>query len=117
MMDFLSLLQSNSGSLIQIGYVAILIFAAVVLLPRLLSEHSKERKEFLKTIHDTNEKFIAVIDSYREALITFQKHEDESHANLVNMIKDCRSSVAAEHKELLRALKTIAKELDTELIE
>lgn len=116
-MDFLSLLQTNSSSLIQIGYVAILMFAAVILLPRLLSEHSKERKEFLSTIQDTNDKFLAVIESYREALTTFQQHEDESHANLVNMIKDCRTSVAEEHKELLRALKTIAKELNTELIE
>lgn len=116
-MDFLSLLQSNSTGLIQIGYVAILMFAAVILLPRLLSEHSKERKEFLETIQESNDKFLTVIESYRDALTDFQKHEDESHANLIRMINDCRTSVAEEHKELLRAIKTIAKKLDTEIID
>ena len=115
-MDFLSLMQDTEG-LVQIGYVAILIFAAVILLPRLLNEHSKERKEFLSTIQENNDKFLGVIESYRDALTEFQKHEDESHANLITMINDCRTSVAAEHKELLRAMKTIAKELNTELIE
>ena len=116
-MDFLSLLQSNSDSLIQIGYVAILIFAAVVLLPKLLKEHAAERQTFLQTIKERDEKFFEVIQSYRDALIDFQQKEDESHRELASMINDCRTKVAAEHKELMRALKAIARKTDAEIIE
>jgi len=115
-MDFLSLLTS-SDNLIQLGYVAILIFAAVVLLPRLLHEHAKEREAFLALIKETNDKFIEVIDSYKDALTDFQQKEDEAHSNLVQMIVECRTNVASEHKELMRALKAIAKKLDADIIE
>ena len=116
-MDFLSLIKDYSGDLIQLGYVLILIFAAVKLLPELLREHARERDNFLKTIKERDEKFFVVIQSYRDALVDFQQKEDESHRELATMINDCRSKVAAEHKELMRALKAVAKKMGADIID
>lgn len=116
-MDFLALIKDYGGGLIQLGYVLILIFAAVKLLPELLKEHAKERENFLNTIKERDEKFFEVIQSYRDALVEFQRKEDESHRDLAAMINDCRSKVAAEHKELMRALKAVAKKMGAEIIE
>ncbi len=116
-MDFLSLLTDGDINLVQVGYVAILIFATVYLVPRVLKEHSKERENFLEMIEKRDEKFFEVIESYRDALVDFQKKEDESHHNLAQMIHDCREKVHAEHKELMRALKAVAKKLDADIIE
>lgn len=116
-MDFLSLIKDYAGDLVQLGYVVILLFAAIKLLPELLTGHAREREQYLATIKERDEKFFEVIQSYRDALVDFQHKEDESHRELAAMITDCRVKVAAEHKELMRALKAIARKMDAEIIE
>ena len=117
-MDFIGLLAGTEpATLIQIGCVAIVIFLCVITLPKLLSSHSTERQQFIEMIEKRDEKFFEVIESYRDALLDFQKKEDESHHQLAEMLSDCRVKVAAEHKELMRALKAIAKKLDADIIE
>jgi len=116
-MDFLSLLGTYGDGLIQLGYVIILIFAAVKLLPDMIRNHAQDRKSMLEMIKERDEKFFSVIEGYEDTLERFQFKEIESHRELVEMIKDCRSKVAAEHMEIMRALKTIAQKIDTDIID
>lgn len=82
-----------------------------------LGNGNKERDRFLESIKDTNERFLTTIDSYRAALTEFQRKEDEFHQHLAQLIKECRTSVAADHKEIMRGLKAGAKKLNADIIE
>ena len=115
-MELVQFLQSNTG-LIQTGYVVLLVLIIAVFIPNLLKQHTKERDKFVQTIEKRDARFFEVIESYRDALIDFQQKEDQSHQDLAVMMGDCREKVAAEHKELLRALKVIANKLEADIIE
>ena len=116
-MDFFSVLTNDPEKLIQIAYVALLVFLIVVQIPRMNNAHSKERDKYLAVNQESTDKFLEVIESYREALVNFQQKEDESHHNLAAMMGDCRQKVAAEHKEIMRGLKSIAVKLDADIID
>lgn len=109
-MDFIAVLSTFSPFLVQGGYICILIWILVKYIPKLNEDHAQERKE-------REDKFLAVIDSYREALENFQEKEDASHQQLIEMVSECRSNNAKEHAELMRGLRAIAKKTNTELFE
>ena len=99
-----------SPVLVQGGYICILIWLLVKYIPKINKDHREERIE-------REDKFLEVIDSYRAALEHFQLKEDESHQQLIAMVAECRANMAKEHEALMRGLKAIAKEINTEIIE
>lgn len=104
-MDFIAILTTFSPFLVQGGYICLLIWVLVKYIPKLNDDHAKERAE-------REDKFLAVIDSYREALEKFQEKEDASHQQLIEMVSECRSNTLNEHKGLMRVLKSIANKLE-----
>lgn len=109
-MDFIAVMSTFSPYLVQGGYICILIWVLVKYIPKLNDDHAKERQE-------REDKFLAVIDSYREALESFQEKEDASHQQLIQMVSECRSNTAKEHGELMRALRSIAKKINAEIFD
>lgn len=109
-MDFIAVLTTFSPTLVQGGYICLLIWVLVRYIPKLNEDHAKERAE-------REDKFLTVIDSYREALEKFQEKEDASHQQLIQMVSECRSNTAKEHAELMRALRAIAKKTNAEIFD
>lgn len=116
-MDFISLFTSASPSLVQFGYICLLIWIVVRYIPTLNKDHAKEREAIAKERQEREDKFLSIIESYRETLENFQEKEDESHQQLITMINECRTNTAREHEQIMRGMKIIAKKTGADLIE
>ena len=124
-MDFISALLStldmDMQKVIQLVYIVILIWMLTVYVPRREKEFTKERAErenaFKEERQERDKAFLETINSYREALVSFQEKEDASHASIIQMVSNHDQKTREGHKQMVRILRAIADKLDTKLYE
>ena len=124
-MDFISALLSTLNmdmqKVIQLVYIIILIWMLTIHVPRREKEFTKERQKredaFTEERQERDKAFLETINSYREALVSFQEKEDASHASIIQMVSTHDQKTREGHKQMVRILRAIADKLDTKLFE
>ena len=124
-MDFVSALLStldmDMQKVIQLVYIVILIWMLTIYVPRREKEFTRERAEredaFKEERQERDKAFLETINSYREALVSFQEKEDASHASIIQMVSNHDQKTREGHKQMVRILRAIADKLDTKLFE
>ena len=124
-MDFISALLSTMDmdmqKVIQLVYIVILIWMLTIYVPRREKEFTRERAEredaFKEERQERDKAFLETINSYREALVSFQEKEDASHASIIQMVSNHDQKTREGHKQMVRILRAIADKLDTKLFE
>ena len=117
----LSTLDMDMQKVIQLVYIVILIWMLTIYVPKREKEFTKERAEREKAFKEERQErdraFLETINSYREALISFQEKEDASHASIIQMVSNHDQKTREGHKQMVRILRAIADKLDTKLFE
>lgn len=124
-MDFISALLStldmDMQKVIQLVYIVILIWMLTIHVPRREKEFTKERQKredaFTEERQERDKAFLETINSYREALVSFQEKEDASHASIIQMVSLHDQKTREGHKQMVRILRAIADKLDTKIFE
>ena len=119
--SLLSVLDMDMQKVIQLVYIVILIWMLTIYVPKREKEFAKERSEretaFKEERQERDRAFLETINSYREALISFQEKEDASHASIIQMVSNHDQKTREGHKQMVRILRAIADKLDTKLYE
>ncbi len=121
-MDFISaMLGMDMSKLVQFGYILLLVYMMTIHMPRrekVVSKERADREEAFKTERAARDTaFLDTINSYRDALVSFQEKEDASHASIIQMVSTHDQKTREGHKQMVRILRAIADKLDTKLYE
>ena len=124
-MDFISALFStldmDMQKVIQLVYIVLLIWMLTMYVPKREKAFSKERETreaaFKEEREERDKAFLETINSYREALVSFQEKEDASHASIIQMVSLHDQKTREGHKQMVRILRAIADKLGTKLYE
>lgn len=114
-------LDMDMQKLIQITYIVLLLWMLVRYIPKREKDFKEERErreaDFKEERQERDRAFLETINSYREALISFQEKEDASHASIIQMVSQHDQKTREGHKQMVRILRAIADKLDTKLFE